>query len=166
MPSTAHNVRCRFVGETRLGIKMALTTAVRERSGVTNQCHRTTSFEALRVFCGSALCAAQTNRLLLSAYQTAGLATHEQRGGTTELTVAANAVVLYVRDDPAPRTQSETNGETVENTSLPVFPTSHKFHFRAIHTPNTVSPMPIKAKPVRVSSNSAQAMSAVVGGVR
>jgi len=106
MPSTAHNVRCRFVGETRLGIKMALTTAVRELSGVTNQCHRTTSFGALRVFCGSPFCAAQTNRLLLSAYQTAGLATHEHRGGTAELTVAANAVVLYVRDDPVPLTQS------------------------------------------------------------
>ena len=39
-------------------------------------------------------------------------------------------------------------------------------HLRASHTPNTVSAMPASARPVSVSPNIAQAISAVTGGVR
>ena len=39
-------------------------------------------------------------------------------------------------------------------------------HFRASHTPSTANAMPASARPVSVSPNIAQAISAVVGGVR
>ena len=41
-----------------------------------------------------------------------------------------------------------------------------RVHLRASQTPNTVTPIPARARPVSVSPNTAQAISAVVGGVR